>query len=241
MPVAMLAWCRIAGMELAMLSIQVAMIIAMASALAVAVPTPMLRPMIAPHITMKFAMLPPTGNRRMKIAMILPDIAMIFAMAAVPTIAVAVRLWNLLNVRGLLLARDLSDAGEEPLARAANLDLLIRIGAKRLGPLIVLGLTCAPFKPRLASDGPNSLALRLLDTLRALPDLAFAIRRAFTLNTRFAGFVGLLTVPCERSSRHHDTGHQDGNKKLTHNILHRFKSDLASRWPGFAPDQMSRC
>ena len=88
-------------MEFAMLTIHVAMIIAMPGALAVAVPAPMLRSMVALLIAMIFAMLPPIGIGRMKVAMILPDIAMIVAVATARIAVAVAHLLNLLDVWGL--------------------------------------------------------------------------------------------------------------------------------------------
>ena len=82
MPIAMLAPRRVAGMELSMLPIRVAMIFAMPTASAVAVPAAMLRPVIARHIAMISAMLPPGRIGSVQVAMILPGVAMVGPMAA---------------------------------------------------------------------------------------------------------------------------------------------------------------
>lgn len=69
-------------MELTVLPINVAMIFAMPGASAVTLPAAVLRPMIARQIAMTFAMLPPGRIGGMQVAMIAPDIAMIFPMTA---------------------------------------------------------------------------------------------------------------------------------------------------------------
>lgn len=82
MPLAMFAPVRVAGVELIVLPIHVAMIFAMPGAPVVALPASMLRPMIARLIAMIFAMLPPSRIGGVQVPVIPPGIAMIVLVTA---------------------------------------------------------------------------------------------------------------------------------------------------------------
>ena len=147
-------------MEFAVLNVHVAMIIAMPSALAVAIPAPMLGPMIAFLIAMIFAMDRSTGTGRMKVAVILPDVAMIFAVATTPNIVAVACLLNLLDVRsglglpgltlGIWSALDAFEPLEALDAHRARIALttLLRMVVRRIRPVCpsledTVGLTLA--------------------------------------------------------------------------------------------------
>jgi len=147
MPTAMLAPRRVAGMELTMLAIRVAMIFAMSTASAIPVPATMLGPMIARHIAMIPAMLPPRRIGRVQGPMLPPGIAMIGLVAAAR---------NIVTVAG-----------------RSDRDLVIDVLHLALNPFGALGMRCfdtrSPFlaalRTRFIARLPNflSTAVALLE------------------------------------------------------------------------------
>lgn len=188
-----------------------------------------------------------------KIAMVLLEIAMIPAMRSAAMVPRSVP-GRRAGFKRLLLPRRFPDCAKDaPLLIDPNL-LSWRL-PHLLDLLDLLDLAFAPLEARFPSNILDPLDLRarrMLYAYCALLRLRPIVRRGRSLGAfgpmfdalgamRGAAITFLVLILRHGGDRDHRSGHQNGNPKFTHHLLHQIKSDLVSRWMEIGSEQMSRC